>query len=115
MADKVFSGKKKEMAELLANPECRKSITEMCKEVGISRKTFYKWFEDGEYAKYITYLIDKSTDSELAGVWKKVIEKCLAGDTQMIKLYFELKGKCKQQIDFKNKVVFLSGENEIEN
>ena len=99
-SDKLnISGKKKELAELLANPETNCTITEMCGKVDVARSTFYKWLDEEEFVKYVNSLIDKFTDSELASMWRALISRAKTGDVQAIKLYFELKGKYKTSID----------------
>lgn len=97
----------------MANPDFTGTITELLKQLGIGRTTFYRWMDDPEYIQYINALIDKYTDSELSTVWKALIEQCKNGNTQAIKLYFELKGKYKQALDISGdvKVIFEGGEN----
>lgn len=97
----------------MANPDFTGTITELLKQLGIGRTTFYRWMDDPEYIQYINSLIDKYTDSELSTVWKALIEQCKNGNTQAIKLYFELKGKYKQALDISGdvKVIFEGGEN----
>lgn len=89
----IYTGKRKKVAELLANPDFNGTITELIKSVGVPRTTFYRWLEDEAYLNYINGLVDKYTDSELAAVWKSLINECKNGNVQAIKLYFELKGK----------------------
>lgn len=90
---RVYTGKQKKVAEVLANPDYTGTITDLINSVGVPRTTFYRWLDDERYVSYINSLIDKYTDSELASVWKSLITKCKRGDVQAIKLYFELKGK----------------------
>ena len=96
-ADKFkLNGKKIKMAEMLANPEFTGTNKQIQEAVGISHETFYKWIKQKEMLDYIEQLVDRYTDGELAAVWKALVKKCKGGDTQAIKLYFELKGKyCK--------------------
>lgn len=122
MADKNLSelkgsrltAKQRRLAEQLCDPEFSGNITELCKQVGVARSTFYRLQRDNEdFRDYVAYLIDSYTDSELAGVWRSLIRKCNMGDATSIKLFFELKGKYKQQAELSGRVVFLTGENEI--
>ena len=83
--------KQREAAEMLANPDISCTKTRLCETVGVSRSGFYKWLKDS--------LIDTYTDAELGSVWKALVHRCVIGDVQAIKLYFELKGKYKQQIE----------------
>lgn len=101
------------LAEKMANLENRLSVTELCREMNISRTTFYKWQKSNDFTEYVNYLIDKYTDSELANVWKALIEKAESGSTEAIKMYFEMKGKYKQQLNLSGGVIFISGEDEL--
>lgn len=94
-----LSKKQREVAEMLANPDVDGTKTAISENVGVSRTTLYKWLKDPEFIKYVDSLIDSYTDAELSTVWKALIRRCICGDTQAIKLYFELKGKYKQQIE----------------
>lgn len=88
------------MAEMLANPTDYKSDKEIYSSLGISHDTFYRWLrEDTEITHYAAYLIERYTDKELGAVWAALIRECKKGDVRAIKLYFELKGRYKQQID----------------
>lgn len=96
------TGKKLQMAELLASPEFNGTNKELYEAIGISHDTFYKWIKDPDILNYAGELIDKYTDAELSRVWKALINRCAIGDVQAIKLYFELKGKYKQSVDVEN-------------
>ena len=94
-----LSKKQREVAEMLANPDVSANKTEIIEQVGVPRTTLYRWLKDPDFIKYVDSLIDSYTDAELSTVWKALIRRCICGDTQAIKLYFELKGKYKQQIE----------------
>lgn len=51
------------------------------------------------FINYMNSQVDKYTDGELADIWKALLRKCKLGDTAAIKLYFELKGKYKTNIE----------------
>lgn len=110
---KGFSKKQVQAAEMLVNPDFRGSVTEICETIGVARSTLYRWLADSAYCRYLDELIDKFTDSELANVWKALIRRAVNGNVEAQKLYFELKGKYKQQLDINGGVVFISGEDEI--
>lgn len=109
-----LTAKQKKLAELLCDPDFNGSITELCRQVGVARSTFYRLQRsNSHFREYISYLIDSYTDSELARVWRSLIRKCDTGDAASIKLFFELKGKYRQQTEHSGKVVFLTGEDEL--
>lgn len=110
----LLSNKQIKMAELLANPDVLGTKTEYCDTVGINRTTLYEWLKKKEFTDYVAELINKYTDAELPAVWKSLINKCVSGDVAAIKLYFEMKGKYKQQIDISGSVVFITGDDKLE-
>lgn len=95
----TITGKKRKMAEMLANPEFTGTNKELYEDVGISHDTFYRWLKEDEVINYAGELIEKYTDAELSRVWKALMNQCVKGDTQAIKLYFELKSKYKQDVN----------------
>lgn len=109
----TVKGKKRMLAEKTANPENKMTVSELCREFNISSSTYYKWNREEDFVGYVNFLIDKYTDCELANVWKALIEKAESGNTEAIKMYFEMKGKYKQQLNLSGKVVFVSGEDEL--
>ena len=111
---KIFKPIQRKAAEWLANPDNTGTVTAMLKELNIPHSNFYRWLEDPDYIEYINSLIDKYTDSELPRVWKSLIKQCEAGSVPAIKLFFELKGKYKQEVNVSGGVVILSGGDKIE-
>lgn len=105
-----LTAKQIKAAETLASPEWKGNITELCKEIGVSRKTYYDWLDNPLFVKYVDGLIDKYSDSELMTVWKSLINKVELGDTSAIKLYFEVKGRYKQQIEISGPVILEGGD-----
>lgn len=79
------------MAELLLNPEDRRTKQEKCEEVGIAFSTLWKWMKDKRYVDYVNSQIEQYTNGELAEVWKALINQCKRGNIQAIKLFFEMK------------------------
>lgn len=110
-----FAGKKLRAAQMLASPDFNGTVTSMLEELDIPRTTFYRWMGESDYLSYINSLVEKYSDSELAAVWKALIKECKVGNIQAIKLYFELKGKYRQQIELGGGVIFISGEEKLEN
>ena len=68
-----LTSKQRKLAELLANPDFIGSITELCRECGVARSTYYKWLDKPEFTQYVDSLISKFTSSELSTVWKALI------------------------------------------
>jgi len=89
------------MAELLVNPDDRRTKGEKLIEAGLTERTFYRWWADERYINYVNNMLDKCTNAELPTVWKALVRKCTLGDTAAIKLYFELK---RMTPEFKHRV-----------
>ncbi len=84
--------KQRKLAEALVNPECDKTVTDICKELKIPRRTYYNWLDNDDFKGYMKYLIDKYAESELAGVWRNLIAATEDKKVDAIKLYFEMTG-----------------------
>jgi hypothetical protein len=80
-----------EIANLLVNPDDRRSKADKIKAAGLTEQVFYRWMKDPRFISYLNNLIDKYTDAELPVVWKALMRKCAIGDVSAIKLYFDLK------------------------
>ncbi len=108
-----ISAKMRKCAEKLTDVEFDGNISKLCEEVGISRSTFYRWYDSEPFKDYVKMLIDRYTESELFNVWKAIIETAKKGNPQALKLFFELKNLYKKQVNVEGGVVFIAGENEI--
>ena len=106
--------KMKRCAEALISVEFDGNISKLCEEQKIARSTFYRWYEKKEFRQYVNFLIDRYTETELFAIWKAIVETAKKGSPQALKLFFDLKS-----LQSKNKesggVVFISGEDKIEN
>ena len=89
---KITDPEKIKAAEMCANPdyETNKQIID---ELSVSKTTFYRWKNEQDFINLVNSKIDKYTDRELPGVWEALIEEAHDGNTQAIKLYFEMKDK----------------------
>lgn len=95
----AVKGKKRKLAEMLCNPDNDMTITQLCEKVGVSRQTFYNWQKDASFNGYVEFLIDSFTDSELPSAWKALVKKAKGGSVEALKLFFEMKGKYKSQVE----------------
>lgn len=91
------------VAEMLVNPDDRRTKEQKYKAAGLTERTFYRWMKDERYIKYINTLIDKYTDAETPEVWKSLVRNCKMGKEQSIKLFFEMKGMYKQHHEITGK------------
>ena len=109
----TVKGKKRKLAELLVNPDCDLTVTEICKQIKVSRQSFYNWQQEADFKGYIEFLIENYTDSELPRAWKSLIKKIGEGNVEAMKLFFTLKDKYKEKIEIGSNVVIISGEEEL--
>ena len=79
----------RKMAEALVNPDFRGTITQLCEDMNVPRRTYYNWLDNAAFREYMEELIDKYADSELSMVWKSLIDECSKGNIKAIRLYFE--------------------------
>lgn len=105
-------GKKRRLAEAIVDPDCDKTITALCQDIGISRTTFYNWQRDPLFMGYVEYLVESYTTSAIPEAWKQIVKKVEQGNMEAIKLLLEVKGKFKPAANNANVVIF-AGENDI--
>ncbi|WP_408954744.1 phBC6A51 family helix-turn-helix protein [Natroniella sp. ANB-PHB2] len=101
--DLPLSAKQMKFAQLLANPDDRRSRRAKIREVGVSPSTAYRWLKDDSFLEYLNDQIERYTEGHLATAWNSLIRQMKRGDTKAIKLFFELKGKYKQEIEVTEK------------
>ena len=79
------------MAEMLANPDDKRTKGEKIKAAGLTERTFYRWMSDERYISYVNSLIDKYTSAALPGAWNALVRQCNLGNIAAIKLLFDMK------------------------
>lgn len=109
----AITAKMKKCAEKLISTEFDGNISRLCEELGISRSTFYRWYDKKEFKSYINFLINRYTETELFEIWKAIIETAKKGSPQALKLFFDLKNLQSKSAD-SGGVIFISGEDKIE-
>ena len=107
-----LTAKQMQVAEMLANPNEAKTKCEIVNECGIARSTLYKWLIDDDFVDYVNKLVDRYTSGELSEVWRALCNRAKTGDVQAIKLFFELKGKYKNQVELSGNITFIDDVNE---
>lgn len=109
-----LSTKMKKCAQYLMSCEFDGNISKLCEELDITRSTFYRWYERKEFKEYIRVLLNQYTESELVNVWKAVVESAKKGNLQALKIFFDFKNAYNKSDNTGSKVVFISGEDKIE-
>lgn len=102
MARKRLNKKQIMVAEMLADPSAKLTDAQIMELCSVPKTTYYRWLrEDEMFVQHINRLVEKYTDGKLASVWRSLVRNIENGDTQAMKLFFELKGKYKQDITVK--------------
>lgn len=86
------TSKQKKMAELLLNPEDRRTNKAKYESISLPERTFYRWMRDERFIKYLNSQIDHYSDAQLTDVWRALIMQCKRGNVPAMKLFFQLKG-----------------------
>lgn len=85
------NAKQIQMAELLINPEDRRTKKEKCADVGLTPKTLCSWLKDDRFVEYLRDRIELYTNAELPEIWRSLIAQCKRGNVAAMKLFFMLK------------------------
>lgn len=86
----MLNPKQKKAAEMLANPDCSLTKTEIAEVIGVQPETFYRWLLDREFVEEAETLSRRYAEAETALIRKSVITGCRNGDAKSIKLFFDL-------------------------
>lgn len=87
----IPDSRQRKIVELLVNPDDKRTKTQKIEEAGVQKSTFYEWMKNENFLNYLNSQIDKYTSAEVPEAWKALVRKVKMGDTQAIKLFFELK------------------------
>lgn len=109
-----LTSKMKNCAQKIVSDDFDGNISKLCEELHIARSTFYTWYEREDFKEYIKLLINQYTESELVNVWKAVVESAKKGNLQALKLFFDFKNLYSKNTEAVGGVVFISGEDKIE-
>ena len=102
---KKLTKKQKTVADALTDISYDGTLEDICCQYDITTDTLYTWLAEDIFRKYMDLILNGKTFSAMTGVWKSLLNQCAEGNIQAIKLYFELKGK------YKNEKSMTVGEN----
>ncbi len=71
------------------------TLEDICLQYSITADMLYTWLAEDSFRQYMDLILNGKTFSAMTGVWKSLLNQCAEGNIQAIKLYFELKGKYK--------------------
>ncbi len=95
----IPSAEQIKLADMMINPDDRRTKREKFEDAGVPVTTAYRWFKDKNYVEYIKSRLEEVKNSELPDIWKSLILQCKRGNINAIKLYFELNGDYAQKVD----------------
>jgi len=87
------------------------TLTQICEEVGITRQTSWRWFQDQRFTDYLNSKRSEILDRSQTARMLVAVKKALSGDFSFSKLLFEIEGihlqafKMKSQEDIRLKII----------
>ncbi len=75
------------------------SLSEAAEAAGVSAETLIRWFGRSEFREGVRQLTEQESDSVRAEVWRALLDKCRAGDSTAIRLYFDLKDRRQEKAE----------------
>jgi len=87
------------------------TLTQICEEVGITRQTSWRWFQDQSFTDYLNSKRSEILDRSQTARMLVAVKKALSGDFSFSKLLFEIEGihlqafKMKSQEDIRLKII----------
>ena len=69
------------------------SLQQAADAAGVSTETLLRWFDQPRFRDQLRSLTEQESDSARAEVWRALLDKCRAGDSSAIRLYFDLKDR----------------------
>lgn len=70
----------------------RLTLTQICKEVGITRQTSWRWFQDQNFTDYLNSKRNEILARSQTARMLVAVNKALSGDFSFSKLLFEIEG-----------------------
>ncbi len=98
-AEGALSARQLRYVQILADPaNAGRSAQSLADEVGVNRKTIYRWNEDPGVQKAIEQEIRKYSFKILPYAWECLRQR-MEKDTQALKLYFQLLGQHRESME----------------
>jgi len=80
-------------AEIYLDHNKKKTKEEMAEEIGVTRMTLWRWFQNEGFIEWINSKTDELLNKSLVARYKTAVRKAEAGDFQFSKLLLEMQGK----------------------
>ena len=72
-------------------------LREAAKAAGVGVETLVRWFGEAEFREELRRLTERESEGVRGEVWRALLEKCRAGDSSAIRLYFDLQDRKKER------------------
>lgn len=95
---------------ILSDPTARGSLKSKLEKIGVSYAQYRNWMNNPEFAKAMSQIGEKMVTDNISTVHTSLVAKAHAGDTQAMKLFYEVSGRhdpMRQQSLDLNRVVAL--------
>ena len=83
----------------------RMNLIQLCKKVGITRQTAWRWFQNSDFTDYLNSKRDQILARSQTTRMLVAVRKALSGDNTCLKMLFEIEGiytpKMRTQTDMK--------------
>jgi AcrR family transcriptional regulator len=106
-------------AEIYLDYERKLTYTDIAKEIGCSRTTIWKWFQDPEFVNWLNSSKEGLLNKSLMGIYRSAIRRAESGDFQFARMLLEIQGEytptVKQDINIKVTEIIISHVVEVIN
>ncbi len=89
--------RRKRALAVLGSIEAGGGLREAAKAAGTSAETLIKWLGEAAFREELRVLTERESEGVRGEVWRALLEKCRAGDSSAIRLYFDLKDRKKER------------------
>jgi len=91
---KEFKPKPKQIKFVSLYLDASKRLTqeEIAKEIGVTRKTIWNWFQNPDFVKWVNSQKDKLLETALIDIYKTAVRKAKSGHYLFAKLLLEMAG-----------------------
>ncbi|MEK3975521.1 phBC6A51 family helix-turn-helix protein [Psychrobacillus sp. FSL K6-1267] len=102
------------VAKELASPDYEgpKTLDAIAEEIGISRKTFWEWREQSDFAKYVSAISNEYLSKFRPLIYNQLIKSITATQPSMkaMDMYFKIEGLYNDKVTINNEFTQVGGE-----
>ncbi len=86
----------KKALAVLGGIESGGNLETAAQAAGVSEETLLRWLGTEKFREEVRDWTERESESVRGEVWKALLDKCRAGDSSAIRLYFDLKDRKKE-------------------